>query len=683
MGNATVRVRAGEKQNNLTSGVVDEHERVMLRDGRCFDVNLSKECHSSDISIKFDCQNSPTGVERIDPEVLFLHRYGIGLPMLIAATDAALQSRLTTSEELIRAGVLSKTAFGMICADHQGVEFSREGPDPELLTRHSKNLGKNSPDLQAAKPGGDFSNIVTEFQDWHERPKIYLACDPKAIPAISNLVTRSKIQNSQIALTTQKTLHHAQFVSQQSTHLANAIDGLEKQNQVFSASRVVTGWQVLVLVVALVCALLGLLFWPANFLLNFYVFATFFYFSVTLMRAAMIVKGADIIEETSSEIALFHGKDSELPTYTILVALYKEANQVADLISSLSEINWPADRLQILLICEADDIDTIELCEKFGTDERFQTVICPVAQPRTKPKALNFALPLAKGKFLVLYDAEDRPHKNQLREAYAKFEREADVVCLQAPLHISNAEQSWFTRLFAIEYLTQFSLMWRVLERWQCPIPLGGTSNHFRTEILKFIGAWDPYNVTEDADLGIRLSRFGYRCGTLKLPTLEEAPPGFAVWLPQRTRWLKGWIQTLLVHTRRPIVTARELGLKNVLFFHLLITAIVVSFLIHPFFIATTIYHGIMLMNGMRLDGVTAIIIGVGIFNLAGAYSTYAAVVWLALRDQKKMSLFRSIVWMPVYWLLISIAGWRALAQLFFNPFVWEKTQHGLANNSN
>ena len=175
--------------------------------------------------------------------------------------------------------------------------------------------------------------------------------------------------------------------------------------------------------------------------------------------------------------------------------------------------------------------------------------------------------------------------------------------------------------MFAIEYTTLFGLILPVLEQWQSPIPLGGTSNHFRTQVLRKIGAWDPHNVTEDADLGIRLARGGYRCGTIKLPTMEEAPPFFGVWFKQRSRWIKGWIQTFLVHMRHPLTMMGELGWRRTLYFHLVITAIVVSALIHPLFIVSSIYYGAVLLNDISAHFVTLVILGIDVFNLVGAYS--------------------------------------------------------------
>lgn len=250
---------------------------------------------------------------------------------------------------------------------------------------------------------------------------------------------------------------------------------------------------------------------------------TLFYLAGIILRGLLLASFEPSITPTKEIVAV---KDDGLPIYSVLVALYKEANQVEALTQSLWQLDWPKHKLDIKLICEANDHEIIEAITNAKLPACFDLILVPYAHPRTKPKALNFALPLCKGEYLVLYDAEDQPSPGQLREAYLKFQSATDnLACLQAPLHIHNQNQNWLTAMFAIEYVTLFNGILPVLAKWQVPIPLGGTSNHFKIDILKSIGAWDPYNVTEDADLGIRLFREGYRSSTITLPTFEEAPP--------------------------------------------------------------------------------------------------------------------------------------------------------------
>jgi glycosyltransferase XagB len=235
--------------------------------------------------------------------------------------------------------------------------------------------------------------------------------------------------------------------------------------------------------------------------------------------------------------------DEELPRYTVLVPLYREANVLAPLVSHLSRLDYPDDRLEILLLCEADDGETIAAVELAVLPDHFRLVVCPDGTPRTKPRACNFGLEQATGELCVIYDAEDRPEHDQLRRAAETFRVAPDeVACLQAPLDYHNHDHNWLTRFFTVEYNFWFDLLLPGLVRLGFPVPLGGTSNHLRVAELRALGGWDPYNVTEDADLGLRLAAGGDRTRMLASVTYEEACSRLRPWLRQRTRWQKGYI---------------------------------------------------------------------------------------------------------------------------------------------
>jgi cellulose synthase/poly-beta-1,6-N-acetylglucosamine synthase-like glycosyltransferase len=405
---------------------------------------------------------------------------------------------------------------------------------------------------------------------------------------------------------------------------------------------------------------------------------TLFYFGVVLLRAWFTAKIDAIAagDESSSQA----GSAEELPVYSVLVALYREENQAARLVEALRQIDWPADRLEVLFLCEAEDRPTIKALHELPLPDGFRVVVCPPGFPKTKPRALTFALPLASGEFCVIYDAEDRPHPGQLLESYCRFRRSgARLACLQAPLVVDNRSPNWLVRMFAMEYLAQFSAMLPLLEAANGPLPLGGTSNHFRTATLRACGGWDPFNMTEDADIGIRLARMGYACGTLRLPTFEEAPHRVGAWLRQRTRWLKGWIQTIFVHSRAPTRTLRSLGLKGSLLLHLVLTSIVVSMIAHPFFLAIAAFEFQRLARGEPVGVASLVALGFSVFNLVGGYTTHAAFLVAAHKRAGARFRWADVATLPAYWLLISLAGWRAVVQFLLRPFHWEKTAHGLA----
>jgi cellulose synthase/poly-beta-1,6-N-acetylglucosamine synthase-like glycosyltransferase len=198
----------------------------------------------------------------------------------------------------------------------------------------------------------------------------------------------------------------------------------------------------------------------------------------------------------------------------------------------------------VKFVLEADDHETRRALAALDLGPPFAIITAPALGPRTKPKALNVALPFAHGSFTVIYDAEDVPEPDQLRRAFDTFiAADERLACVQASLTIDNTTDSWLARMFTASYAGHFEGFLPAMAALRLPFPLGGSSNHFRTAALRRVGGWDPYNVTEDADLGIRLHRFGYRCAALSSATYEEAPARFGPWLKQRTRWYKGWMR--------------------------------------------------------------------------------------------------------------------------------------------
>ena len=234
--------------------------------------------------------------------------------------------------------------------------------------------------------------------------------------------------------------------------------------------------------------------------------------------------------------------DDRLPTYAVLVPLYREASVVRQLVASLAEIDYPKTKLEIMFLVEADDIETRTEILRHAIQPHFEVIVLPPGGPRTKPRALTYALSLVRADYVVVFDAEDRPEPAQLRKAVAAFRERPGLGCVQARLAPDN-DDSWLSRMFAVEYAANFEIVLPALAEWRVPLPLGGTSNHFPRAVLEEVAAWDPFNVTEDADLGIRLARFGYVTATIVSRTYEEAPVTFGQWLPQRRRWIKGWMR--------------------------------------------------------------------------------------------------------------------------------------------
>jgi glycosyltransferase XagB len=367
-----------------------------------------------------------------------------------------------------------------------------------------------------------------------------------------------------------------------------------------------------------------------------------------------------------------------LPVYSVLVPAYREPEVIAKIISAVSGLDYPVDKLDVRLLLEADDEETIAAARTAVAGTTITIVLVPAAEPRTKPKACNFGLQSATGDLVTIFDAEDRPEPLQLRRAVVALDRLGeDFACVQARLGYFNARQNLITRWFTIEYGTWFRFLLPGLVSVGAPIPLGGTSNHFRAPLLRALQAWDPYNVTEDADLGIRLARLGYSVGVLDSITDEEANSDFVNWVKQRSRWYKGYLQTWLVHVRRPVAVHRELGVRGALGLHLFVLGTPLTAVINPLFWILAV-----LWFAQKPGGVAALFpaqvyyIALACFVLGNAAVVYVNV--LTTRVINQPGLLGAALLVPAYWVMMSVAAAKAGYQLVFKPSYWEKTSHGL-----
>ena len=368
--------------------------------------------------------------------------------------------------------------------------------------------------------------------------------------------------------------------------------------------------------------------------------------------------------------------DGEWPSYVIQVPLYHEGNAIPHLIESLGNLDYPKDRLTIQLLVEADDQETQAALDKVGVSPPFQIVDIPVSYPRTKPKACNVGLAVAKSDYLVIYDAEDRPDPDQLKKAVIAFSQCADnIACLQAKLNFYNTKRNFLTRCFTAEYAMWFDLCLPGLDALRAPIPLGGTSNHFRLEVLKQLKGWDEYNVTEDCDLGLRLFAQGWQTRILDSMTWEEACPKLRWWIKQRSRWVKGYMQTYLVHTRNLTGLTKKLGVANSFHFHLLVGGSVLAQLLSTFY-----WILVCVWIFKRPEVIGAFFPG-PIFAMAAFclfVGNFAFVYTCAIACQRRGlgHVMRYTPIMPLYWIIMSLAAWKGALQLIWNPHFWEKTQH-------
>ncbi len=461
--------------------------------------------------------------------------------------------------------------------------------------------------------------------------------------------------------------------------LEQSVDGLRHERPEFSANRTVTRNQAAVMLCVAAVVLLGILVHPTALVIAVLAVTTASYLVSLTYRLILLRIGLRnpaeirISDEEARSIA-----DDALPVYTVLVPAYHEAALIPRTVAALAGLAYPPERLDVKLLLEADDRETIAAARSIDGVLKPEIVLIPPGFPRTKPKACNFGLLQARGEFITIYDAEDRPEPLQLRRAVAAFRQLPPLVaCLQAKLSYHNASQNLITRWFTAEYEAWFSLFLPALARIGGPIPLGGTSMHIPKSVLEAVGAWDPYNVTEDADLGVRLQRFGYQVAVLDSTTLEEANSDFVNWVRQRSRWYKGYLQTWLVHMRHPVRLWREIGGRAVLGINLLLGAVPLLAVLNPFFWLLTVLWFLVKPHWLVAVLPAPIYYPALISMLAGNFvAFYTSVIAIRVRDRTE--LLPALVLSPLYWAMMSIAAIRALAQLLIAPSFWEKSVHGL-----
>ncbi len=368
--------------------------------------------------------------------------------------------------------------------------------------------------------------------------------------------------------------------------------------------------------------------------------------------------------------------DDELPVYTVVAAVYREADVIHDLVRAFDAFDYPKSKLDIKLVVERRDEETLSRLLAMGLPARYEVIVAPPGEPSTKPRALNIGLAAAQGDLLAVYDAEDAPSPDQLRLAASRFATDSDLDCLQARLIVRNADNSWLSKLFAVEYAALFDLINPGLCALELPIALGGTSNHFRVTALMGVGRWDEWNVAEDADLGIRLARYGYRVGGLNSDTSEEAPHELRNWFWQRVRWQKGWMQTCIVHSREPFRLVSGLGGRQAVAAAILIFGSVLSALFWPAFAFDTLRRALVASGGAPSGWREASDVFVYILALAGIWAMVVpAMVAARLRGLNLTA--KTLALMPLYYVLVSIAAWTAIFDLAVRPHFWAKTAHG------
>ncbi|TCQ11841.1 cellulose synthase/poly-beta-1,6-N-acetylglucosamine synthase-like glycosyltransferase [Rhizobium sp. PP-F2F-G36] len=614
-------------------------------------------------------ENTPLPAFSVDllREGRLLLKLGIGKPTIARMMLRAQENGTTAEEELLASGEIVDTLYFEALADLLGLPFMAEIDVEQVHDAETLDAQLVLPDMlrlyHSSRPA--ITVIVPKLSQIHD---LALTLDRR--PALAEI----------LAVSTPRAVRTAAWAAGRERRVRDTVSLLFEAAPLHSARIVFWGKQGFYAGLGLSLFVFSAFLAPLVWLLVTHLLLTSLYFCQLFLRARALLHVKKAVTKLPSVERLEAQQTGPLPVYSIFVALYRETEVVAQLVGALDRLDWPRSRLDIKLICEADDGETLAALEALSLSSEYEIVRVPPAVPRTKPKALSYALPGARGAFLTIYDAEDRPDPGQLREAHTVFlAADPRVACLQSPLVVTNAKASWLSAMFALEYAALFRGLLPFLSSAGLPLPLGGTSNHFRVDVLKAVGGWDPFNTTEDADLGMRLYRQGYRSQMILRPTLEDAPTDTAAWFAQRTRWYKGWLQTWLVMMRDPGHLHRQMGWKAFATSQILVAGMILSALSHPLTIAFLFYLGWTLLAGNLSSGDTILASCLMLLDILNVIGSYAIVIQLG-RKSMSADEWRAVGgrWraVPAYWLMISGAAWAAILELYRRPFVWNKTPH-------
>lgn len=467
-------------------------------------------------------------------------------------------------------------------------------------------------------------------------------------------------------------------------YVKSAVYELLNSDAESSAIVTFTSPQLIFLFVLIAVIAIGLVvnFKNTSILINV-ILSSFFLIAIIFKLFLALVGSRFELHQAITKEELRASQDDDLPIYTILLPVYKEDKLIQKLLWNLQSLDYPREKLDIKLVIEEDDDKTLNAVRNLDFPAIFEVIVVPFQMPKTKPKACNYALHFARGKYLTIYDAEDIPDTDQLKKVVALFNKlPDDYICIQSALNYFNRNENFLTRMFTLEYSYWFDYMLPGLDTLDIPIPLGGTSNHFKIDSLIELGAWDPFNVTEDADLGVRAYAKGYKVAIVNSTTYEEANNEPFNWIRQRSRWIKGYMQTFLVHTRNPVKLWRKLGWKGFIGFSFFIGATPLTFLVYPLlliiFLAYLIFD-FSTIHTLFPDWV----LFMSIFNLMVGNILMIYVNMMAVFKRRYYELILFAIANPVYWLMHSIAAYMGLYELIVRPFYWQKTNHGLSKISN
>jgi len=661
-------------QGQITLGMVDPSDhtginRIFKEMQRGFLIKkISEEEFSKFFKQAFQSNPPPMETKKTPIGEILIKKNLITRENLEEALSIQKRSGLRIGQILVSRGFINRLVLSKALADQYQlphINLRLDQPDPETVKILADDVCRN------------IGVIPVRF----EGDTLFLAItDPAAIPDIRKKIGNIHTGKMEFLVTSEFDIEWVTRAVFHDNYMNESVWGLFYRNPEECAYKTFTAGQIIFLVISLIVVGLSLYTFFEQTLLILNGIITIIYLVISIFRFWIAIDGASGSDSRGiSPQALEKINEIELPVYTILIPVYKEKESLQQLLASLENLDYPKSKLDIKLLLEEDDQETRTEALRLKPPGYIEFITIPHSKPKTKPKACNYGLISARGKYLVIYDAEDKPERDQLKKAFLAFKNGPDdLVCVQAKLNYFNRNQNILTRWFTCEYSNWFDMILPGLDKHKYPIPLGGTSNHFKTEKLRELGGWDPFNVTEDADLGIRMYKHQYTTLVIDSTTFEEANSQLWNWIRQRTRWIKGYMQTWLVDMRHPIKFMKEVGLKGVLGFHLTIGGTPFLFLINPiFWILTTLSF---IINSTILEAVfPPIIFLISSFNLIIGNFVFVYLNVISTFRRGYYELGRYALLSPIYWILMSFAAWRAFWQLLFKPSYWEKTTHGLA----
>ena len=597
-------------------------------------------------------------------EQLLLARGAAGLGDILEAREAAGLTESWIGQVLLARGAVSEAEMLPALAEYHGLgigDWLQGPPDPSLASYLDADVALGFEAVALHRIGATVI-IATGRPDRTDALRAALCLPPGLQPAFV-LAPRAQIIAAQIALYGEKLARLAEGKAPQASSCRNwraAVAGRAAVLALFALATLSALFPTAMMIAAFLAALVVFV---ANMGLKIAAFAA-------TLRAERMMRQAPAPQDANIAAA------RPLPIMSILVPLYEEREIATTLMRALCDLDYPPERLDVLLIIEEGDSLTRSALSAMTLPGWARIITVPQGEPRTKPRALNFALNFARGEIVGVYDAEDRPESDQLLRVAQRFAALGpETACLQGQLDYFNARYNLLSRLFAIEYATWFRVLLPGVQRLGLVVPLGGTTQFLRRDALMAVGGWDAHNVTEVAELGIRLARHGYRVEIIDTTTFEEANAAVMPWVRQRARWQKGYLLTWAVAMRAPFALISALGMWRFLALQVQILCAVAGFLIAPLLWSLMIKpfgyaHPLDLLVSPFGYGILATIF------VASVVLSIALAIH-ATRPAHLRHLRPYILLSELYFLLGTISAWRAVLEILHRPFDWAKTRHG------